>query len=200
MSPIASATPTQLQPAPPPIESPVASATRTPAQVAPSPSPSANPTLLVNETGHFSFHHPADWVFLNCDPATPGVGFAIWADPTHPVYCAEEACFFTILVTSVSGDHTSDASSAAGCMQYTTGRTAASVKVDGRAALRISDTFTAGSDKTGGFGPDPGTTQVLYAVYDGTRTYLALYQREPNQLDETTLFDDLMQRTFLFLP
>jgi hypothetical protein len=179
---------------------PAASPTSSQVSTASSPSRTAGPDVLVNNTGHFSFRHPADWTFLNCDPASPGVGLAIRAGaPPYTVNCGGESCYFAMLITSVPGDRTADAPATAGCMQHVSDRTSTTVTVDGIPGVRITDTFTAGSDTTGGFGPDPGTHQVLYAVYDGTRTYLALYQRQPNQPDETAPFDDLMQRMFMFV-
>ena len=82
-------------------------------------------------------------------------------------------------------------------MLYISGRATTTLKVDGATGERITDTFTAGPDKTGGFGPDPGTEQVLYAVYNGTLTYYAVYQRLPTQPDETGMFDQLMA-SFVF--
>ena len=148
---------------------------------------------LVNKTGHFSFDYPQAWVFVNCDPATPGVGLAIRAgDSLHTVSCGNEACYFSVFVESVPGDQTQDPPSKVGCMQYVSGRTTTTVTVDGATGTRTTDTFTAGADKTGGFGPDPGTEQVHYAVYNGSLTYFALCQRLPKQPDETGPFDALM--------
>jgi len=180
--------------------SPVTSLSPSPVHVPPSSSPTdtAPAAHLVNKTGHFSFDYRPNWVFVNCDPATPGVGLAIRAgDAVHTTSCGNEACYFSVLITSVPGDQTNDAPSKVGCMQYVSGRATTTVKVDGATGTRSTDTFTAGPDKTGGFGPDPGTEQVLYAVYNGTLTYYALYQRLPKQPDETAAFDELMA-SFLF--
>jgi hypothetical protein len=157
----------------------------------PSPSPTGALSRLVNNTGHFAFNYPKGWVFINCDPATPGVGFAIRAG-VHEVSCGNEACWFSMFIISEPGDQTQHATSDAGCMQHVTGQQSTAVTVDGAKGTRITDTFNAGTDQTGGFGPDPGTAQVLYAVYNGSRTYLALYQRAPQQPDETDAFDTLM--------
>jgi len=186
------------------LVAPGCSAARSGAAVSPapvssysSPRPTVGTDVLVNKAGHFSFRHPADWAFLNCDPASPGVGLAIRAGAApYTVNCGGESCYFAMLITAVAGDRTADAKAAAGCMQYVSDQNSTTVTIDGVAGIRIADIFTAGSDQTGGFGPDPGTQQVLYAVYDGTRTYLALYQRQPNQPDETESFDDVMQRLF----
>jgi len=40
----------------------------------------------------------------------------------------------------------------------------------------------------------------MYDVYNGTRTYLVLYQHRPNQTDYSTAFDDVMQHSFRFSP
>lgn len=152
----------------------------------------------MNKTGHFSFEPPQGWVFVNCDPSYPGVGLAIRAgDAVHSVSCGNEACYFSVLVTSVPGDQTKDAPSKVGCMQYVSSTATTTVTVDGATGTRITDTFTGGADRTGGFGPDPGTEQVLYAVYNGSLTYYALYQRMPKQPDETASFDKLMA-SFVF--
>ena len=146
----------------------------------------------MNKTGHFSFDAPPSWAFLNCDPVY-NVGLAIRAgDTVHTLSCANEACYFSVLITSVSGDQTKDAPSKVGCMQYVSGVTTKAVTIDGSAGNRITDTFIGGSGQTGGFGPDSGTQQVLYVVYNGSMTYYALYQRLPGQPDETAAFDVLM--------
>ena len=151
----------------------------------------------MNKTGSFSFD-PHGWVFLNCDPASPGVGFAIRAsDAVHTVNCGGESCYFSVFIESVPGDQTKAAAASVGCMQYVSGRATTRVTVGGVIGARITDTFTGGANQTGGFGPDPGTQQVLYAVYNGSRTYLALYQRLPKQPDDTAAFDKLMT-TFAF--
>jgi hypothetical protein len=49
-------------------------------------------------------------------------------------------------------------------------------------------------------GPEAGTTQVLYSVYNGERTYFALYQHRPGKIDYTSAFDDVMQHWFWLTP
>src|SRR5260370_38581093 len=47
-------------------------------------------------------------------------------------------------------------------------------------------------------GPEAGTTQIVYDVFNGRVTYLVLYQHRPSTSDESSVFDDLMLRCFRF--
>ncbi len=72
----------------------------------------------------------------------------------------------------------------------------AATRVDGVDGTRIS----AHVDKHPGMGPEAGTTQIMYDVYNGKRTYLVLYQHRPSQTDYSTAFDNVMQHSFRFSP
>lgn len=69
-------------------------------------------------------------------------------------------------------------------------------QVDGVGGTRIS----AHVDKDPGMGPAAGTTQIVYDVYNGKRTYLSLYQHRPGQTDYSATFDDVMQHSFRLAP
>jgi hypothetical protein len=191
LSPIRS--PVEVTPSPPPSPPPAPSASSARATPPPLPTTATVQGHIANKTGQFSFDAPQGWAFLNCDPSYPGVGLAIRAgDTVHSVSCANEACWFSVMITAVAGDQTKDAPSKVGCMQYVSGAAETTITVDGATGNRITDTFIGTPDQTGGFGPDSGTEQVLYVVFNGQRTYYALYQRLPGRPDETAAFDRLM--------
>jgi hypothetical protein len=183
------ASPTRLGPSPassarlqsPPVGSP-----------SPSPAVSADPELLSNTNGSFAFRHPPSWKFTNCE----NFAYAIWFGTADNVGCAGESSgYFAIIVLSVPGDQRS-APSQGNYIHVGTVDQAAAVQVSGIEGVRT----TAHLDSNPGMGPEAGTTQLLYDVYNGARTYFALYQHRPTEPDNSSAFDDLMQHSFKFAP
>ena len=171
-----------------------ASSARLESSPAPSPTPpktSPDPLLLSNTTGSFAFRHPASWSFTNCE----NYGYAIGFSASEGACPGESSGFFDMLVMSVQGDQRSAPTQRnyvwIGSIDHQ-----AATQVDGVDGTRIS----AHVDKDPGMGPEAGTTQIMYDVYNGTRTYLVLYQHRPNQADYSTAFDDVMQHSFRFSP
>jgi hypothetical protein len=171
-----------------------ASSTRLESPPAPSPtSPKTlpDPLLLSNTTGSFAFRHPASWSFTNCE----NYGYAIGFSASEGVCPGESGGGFDMLVMSVQGDQrsapTQDKYVWIGSIDHQ-----ADTQVDGVDGTRMS----AHVDKDPGMGPEAGTTQIMYDVYNGTRTYLVLYQHRPNQTDYSMAFDDVMQHSFRFSP
>jgi hypothetical protein len=161
--------------------SPVASST-------PSASAPADTRLLSNTKGSFAFRHSADWQFINCE----NYAYAVWFGSPAGVGCVGESSgYFAMIVDSVEGDQRT-APAQGNYIHVGTVDRVTPVQLDGVDGTRTS----AHIDSNPGMGPEAGTTQVLYDVYNGTRTYLVLYQHRPSTSDESSVFDDLMQRSF----
>ena len=150
-----------------------------------------DPLLLSNTTGSFAFRHPATWKFTNCENYGYAIGFAY----QEGICPGESGGSFDMLVMSPEGDQTSSPEQHNYVwMAPIEERTP--TRVDGIDGNRL----VAHVDRDPGMGPEAGTTQVMYDVYNGKRTYLALYQHRPNATDYTAAFDDVMQHSFRFSP
>jgi hypothetical protein len=173
------------------LESPGASSARLQSPPVGSPTPgSADPLLLSNTSGSFAFRHPASWQFINCE----NYSYAMWFGSAEGVGCVGESSgYFAMSVDSVAGDHRS-APAQGNNIYVGTVDLVTPVQVDGVDGTRTS----AHIDSNPGMGPEAGTTQILYDVYNGTRTYLVLYQHRPSESDYSPAFDDLMQHSFRF--
>jgi hypothetical protein len=102
---------------------------------------------------------------------------------------------FAAIVISVSGDQRTAPSQGSYIYLATADKTAP-VHVSGVEGVRTTLHFV--SDP--GMGPEAGTTQIFYDVFNGTRTYFAVYQHRPAQPDYSSTFDELMQHSFRFEP
>ena len=162
-----------------------------PSPGSPSQATSADPLLLSNGTGSFAFKHPAAWKFTNCE----NYGYAIGFNYQEGICPGESDGTFDMIVMSVEGDQTS-APSQRSYVWIGTIDAQTTVRVDGVDGTRIS----AHVDKDPGMGPEAGTTQIMYDVYSGKRTYVVLYQHRPNQADYSATFDDVMGHSFRFSP
>ena len=160
----------------------------------PPPPVSADPRLLSNTNGSFSFRHPKNWSFINCEGSDFSVPFAEQVDRAGGGICWLESGNFTMLVMSLSGDQRS-APAQGNYISVRTIDKVTTASVDGVEGTRTSAHVDSDPAR---MGPEAGTTQTLYNVYNGSRTYLALYQHRPSKSDETAAFDDLMQHTFRF--
>jgi len=146
--------------------------------------------LLSNSSGSFAFRHPADWHFINCE----NYAYAVWFGSADGVGCVGESSgYFAMSVDSVEGDQRS-APAQGNYIHVGTIDKVTPVQVDGVDGTRTSAHIASNP----GMGPEAGTTQILYDVFNGTRTYLVLYQHRPSTSDESSVFDDLMLRSFRF--
>jgi hypothetical protein len=150
----------------------------------------ADPRLLSNTSGSFAFRHPASWHFINCE----NYAYATWFGSAEGVGCVGESSgYFAMTVDSVEGDQRLAPAQGKYIHVGTIDRVTP-IKVDRVDGTRTSAHIAANP----GMGPEAGTTQILYDVYNGSRTYLVLYQHRPSEPDNSSAFDDLMQQSFRF--
>lgn len=116
----------------------------------------------------------------------------MWSGIASPAGChGESSGYFAIIVMSVVGDQQSAPSQGSYIYIGAADKTG-TTNVDGVEGSRSTARIVSNLP----LGPEVGTTQILYDIYNGTRTYFALYQHRQIEPDYSSAFDDMMQHSF----
>jgi len=143
---------------------------------------------LSNQAGKYSLKYPNNWTAEPAgDPSMCSPELTLLATSKDKIAkCATDG-FGQMAFDSAVGDKTAE---------YRLSYPSKSAIVDGVKGVRYEGTVETTSES--GIGPEVGTKEVLYVVYDGTRTYRAMYYQYPGDEDITSEFDLLVTQTLKF--